>query len=74
MAFLPNETQRAEPRLMATAMAVLAVGCVGLSLLVVGGLRDPLLVGAAQRVVLAQDGRGVSMSPSAARGTVEALR
>ena len=43
----------AEPRLMAAAMVVLAAGCVALSLLVVTGLEDPLLLGPAQRSLLA---------------------
>ncbi len=42
-----------ERPLMAAVMLVLATACVGLSGLVVTGLQDPLLIGDAQRVVLA---------------------
>ncbi len=41
-----------EPRLMAGAMLVLAIGCVALSLLVVSGLNSPILVGPAANALL----------------------
>ena len=41
-----------EPRLMAAAMLLLAVGCIGLSLLVLGGLDNPYLVGPAAQALL----------------------
>lgn len=41
-----------EPRLMATAMIILAIGCLGLSALIVGGLDNPFLVGPAARALL----------------------
>lgn len=40
-----------EPRLMAAAMILLAVGCIVLSFAVVTGLRDPWLIGAAQQTL-----------------------
>jgi multicomponent Na+:H+ antiporter subunit D len=43
-----QEMQR-EPRLMALAMVLLAAGCIALSFAVVSGLRDPMLIGAAQQ-------------------------
>jgi len=46
-------TASGEPYLMAVAMMVLAVGVLGVSLLVVGGLDDPFIVGPAARVLLA---------------------
>ena len=42
-----------EPRLMAFAMILLAVGCIVLSLLVLGGLREPWLISAAQQALSA---------------------
>lgn len=42
---------RREPRLMALAMLLLALGCVALSFAVVTGLDDPWLVGAAENVL-----------------------
>ncbi len=42
----------AEPRLMATAMVVLAIGCMALSVLVIGGLGDPILIGPAAQALL----------------------
>jgi multicomponent Na+:H+ antiporter subunit D len=42
-----------EPRLMALAMILLAIGCIALSFAVLGGLRDPWLIGAAQEVLTA---------------------
>ncbi len=58
-----------EPRLMAAAMVVLAMACVGLSALVVTGLDDPLLIGQAQRVLLAgRLGADAPVSLSAASG------
>jgi len=42
-----------EPRLMALAMILLAVGCIALSFAVVTGLRDPWLIGAAQQTLSA---------------------
>lgn len=44
---------RGEPRLMAAAMILLAVGCGALSLLVATGLGRPLFVGAAEEILLA---------------------
>jgi multicomponent Na+:H+ antiporter subunit D len=44
---------RREPRLMALAMILLAIGCIALSFAVLGGLRDPWLIGAAQEVLTA---------------------
>jgi multicomponent Na+:H+ antiporter subunit D len=40
-----------EPPMMALAMILLAVGCIALSFAVLTGLRDPWLIGAAQRVL-----------------------
>jgi len=42
---------RSEPRLMAVAMVLLAVGCIALSFAVVTGLSDPILIGDAQEVL-----------------------
>jgi len=42
---------RREPPMMALAMILLAVGCVALSLLVLTGLHDPWLIGAAQQTL-----------------------
>jgi multicomponent Na+:H+ antiporter subunit D len=42
-----------EPRLMSLAMILLAAGCIALSFLVLGGLRDPWLIGAAQETLSA---------------------
>jgi len=44
---------RREPRLMATAMVALAFGCLVLSVAVISGLGDPILVGPAARTLLA---------------------
>ncbi len=44
---------RREPRLMSLAMVLLAVGCIALSFLVLAGLRDPWLIGAAQQTLSA---------------------
>jgi len=44
---------RREPRLMSLAMILLAAGCIALSFLVLSGLRDPWLIGAAQEVLSA---------------------
>jgi len=54
-ASLPDALQnlRREPRLMALAMILLATGCIALSFAVLGGLRDPWLIGAAQEVLTA---------------------
>ena len=54
-ASLPDAMQnlRREPRLMALAMILLAIGCIALSFAVLGGLRDPWLIGAAQEVLTA---------------------
>jgi multicomponent Na+:H+ antiporter subunit D len=54
-ASLPDAMQnlRREPRLMALAMILLAVGCIALSFAVLGGLRDPWLIGAAQEILTA---------------------
>jgi multicomponent Na+:H+ antiporter subunit D len=54
-ASLPDAMQnlRREPRLMALAMILLATGCIALSFAVLGGLRDPWLIGAAQEVLTA---------------------
>lgn len=41
-----------EPRLMASAMVALAIGCLGLSALVLSGLHNPLLIGPAARILL----------------------
>jgi multicomponent Na+:H+ antiporter subunit D len=43
----------AEPRLMSLAMILLAVACIALSLVVLGGFRDPWLIGAAQQTLSA---------------------
>ncbi len=48
---LANNAQ-GEPRLMAGAMIFLAIGCIGLSALVVGGLENPYLVGPAADALL----------------------
>jgi len=37
---------------MATAMAVLAIGCLALSVLVISGLSSPILVGPAAQALL----------------------
>jgi len=42
-----------EPRLMSLAMILLAVGCIALSFVVLSGLRDPWLIGAAQQTLSA---------------------
>lgn len=42
-----------EPRLMATAMVALAIGCMALSMLVLAGLSSPFLVGPAARTLVA---------------------
>jgi multicomponent Na+:H+ antiporter subunit D len=42
-----------EPRAMALAMILLAVGCVAMSFAVLSGLRDPWLIGAAQQALTA---------------------
>lgn len=42
-----------EPRLMSLAMILLAAACIALSLLVLGGFRDPWLIGAAQQTLSA---------------------
>ena len=42
---------RREPPMMALAMVLLAVGCIALAFLVLTGLRDPWLIGAAQQVL-----------------------
>jgi multicomponent Na+:H+ antiporter subunit D len=42
-----------EPRLMSLAMILLAAGCIALSFLVLSGLRDPWLIGAAQQTLSA---------------------
>lgn len=54
-ASLPDAMQnlQREPRLMALAMILLAVGCIALSFAVLGGLRDPWLIGAAQEILTA---------------------
>jgi len=54
-ASLPGALQnlQREPRLMALAMILLATGCIALSFAVLGGLRDPWLIGAAQEVLTA---------------------
>jgi multicomponent Na+:H+ antiporter subunit D len=54
-ASLPDAMQnlRREPRLMALAMILLATGCIALSFAVLGGLRDPWLIGAAREVLTA---------------------
>ena len=44
--------RRDEPPFMAAAMVALAIGCVGLSALVVGGLESPFLIGPAARALL----------------------
>ena len=44
---------RREPRLMSLAMILLAAGCIALSFLVLSGLRDPWLIGAAQETLSA---------------------
>jgi multicomponent Na+:H+ antiporter subunit D len=40
-----------EPRMMALAMILLAIGCIALSFMVVTGLREPWLIGAAQQTL-----------------------
>jgi len=50
---LAIQNLRREPRLMALAMVLLAIGCIALSFAVLGGLRDPWLIGAAQEVLSA---------------------
>ncbi len=54
-ASLPGALQnlQREPRMMALAMILLATGCIALSFAVLGGLRDPWLIGAAQEVLTA---------------------
>ena len=42
-----------EPRMMALGMIVLTVGCIATSFVVLGGLRDPWLIGAAQQALTA---------------------
>jgi len=42
---------RREPPMMALAMILLALGCIALSFVVLSGLRDPWLIGAAQQVL-----------------------
>ncbi|MDJ0910514.1 MAG: proton-conducting transporter membrane subunit [Woeseiaceae bacterium] len=42
-----------EPRLMSLAMIVLTVGCIAMSFVVLGGLRDPWLIGEAQQALTA---------------------
>lgn len=42
---------RGEPRMMALAMILLAAGCIALSFAVLGGLREPWLIGAAQQTL-----------------------
>ena len=42
-----------EPRLMSLAMILLAAACIALSLVVLGGFRDPWLIGAAQQTLSA---------------------
>jgi multicomponent Na+:H+ antiporter subunit D len=44
---------RREPRLMSLAMILLAGGCIALSFVVLSGLRDPWLIGAAQETLSA---------------------
>jgi hypothetical protein len=44
---------RREPRLMSLAMILLAAGCIALSFAVLGGLRSPWLIGAAQETLSA---------------------
>jgi multicomponent Na+:H+ antiporter subunit D len=44
---------RREPLLMSLAMILLAAGCIALSFLVLTGLRDPWLIGAAQETLSA---------------------
>lgn len=44
---------RREPPMMALAMVLLAIGCIALSLLILTGLREPWLIGAAQQVLSA---------------------
>ncbi len=44
---------RREPRMMALAMILLTAGCIALSFLVLSGLRDPWLIGAAQQALTA---------------------
>jgi multicomponent Na+:H+ antiporter subunit D len=52
---LPRELEglKKEPRLMVLAMVLLAVACLALSLLVMGGFGDPWLIGGAQRALSA---------------------
>ena len=40
-----------EPPMMALAMILLALGCIALSFVLLSGLRDPWLIGAAQQVL-----------------------
>jgi multicomponent Na+:H+ antiporter subunit D len=49
----PSGVLRGEPRMMALAMILLAAGCIALSFAVLGGLREPWLVGAAQETLSA---------------------
>jgi NADH:ubiquinone oxidoreductase subunit 2 (subunit N) len=42
---------RGEPRMMALAMILLAAACIALSFAVLGGLRQPWLIGAAQEIL-----------------------
>jgi multicomponent Na+:H+ antiporter subunit D len=44
---------RREPPMMALAMVLLAIGCITLSFAVLTGLRDPWLIGAAQKILTA---------------------
>ena len=44
---------RREPRLMALAMILLAIGCIALSLVLLTGFRDPWLIGPAQQILSA---------------------
>ncbi|MBT8117755.1 MAG: hypothetical protein KJO66_07990, partial [Gammaproteobacteria bacterium] len=44
---------RREPRMMALAMILLTLGCIASSFAVLGGLRDPWLIGAAQEALTA---------------------
>ncbi len=48
----PSAPLEGEPRLMATAMVVLAIGSLALSALVVGGLSSPILIGPAAQALL----------------------
>lgn len=47
-----SQDVRREPRLMALAMLILAIGCIALSGLVVGGLGSPILLGPAAKALL----------------------